>query len=1146
MTPNSQESSVGSHIGFMQFRRTLSAFEKRLFRSARASKLRAKSSQRRLRLESLDQRRLLAADLLWQASEVSASPMDDSPMHQPTWQERVAYVAQQVAGSEYYFVDEHGNVRAETPNVPSAPPEEKDDGDSAESDSGFTTQSPPYPYSQTFLLNSFPSSKHTIYLDFNGHTTTGTLWNSQITSGAAIVTPPFSFEGDNSFSNAELQRIQQIWERVAEDFRPFNVNVTTQEPPLHRLMRTGEFDEEWGIRVVIGPDTWYPGTFGGVAYVGSFNWSNDTPTFVFSDHLSNNEKFIAEAISHEVGHTLGLFHDGTSSVEYYAGHGTGPTGWAPIMGVGYSRELVQWSKGEYPGANNTQDDILVIVFTGGNGLSYRNDDHGNTRATATPLSISPTSWTASASGIIERSTDIDYFSFTTSGGEVSFLLNPFYRSPNLDILARLYNSSGTVIATSNPISTLDASFNLNLASGSYFLSIEGTGKAASGSDHGYSDYASLGAYTVFATIPPNLPDLVGWWADVQASELKWGQSFQVRGQVRNLGGLATSTPFYQDFFLSKNQVWGDSDDILLGWHWHTAPVPAFGFGPEFFITLTLPAEPPAGYPGAGTLYIGMMSDALNHIIELNETNNGPGDFAQTYDWDSFVAPPPDLVGGWTEILQPGKSMDSESEDSKEDRNAKQGEPVPSVVLNWGDSFQVKAQVGNFNIDTWVTAPFFQDFILSSNLQWGDEDDVLLDWFDHVDRVWIVGPIHYVTLTLPSSPPPGFEGQGPFYIGMKTDALNEIAETDETNNGPGWWGNARTFDWDWFLIQEATPATIADQFVYHSSYTGSGSAVDSSKVVAREGTAPQTLSYQNLINTSDGINGLVLDINDLASTSLTASDFVFQMSPLGLFDEASNPPSSWTTAPSPSSITVTSGSPSRLLLQWPNNTIQNRWLRVTVLANDNTGLQQDEVFYIGHLLGETTGESGGSYAVSFGDISPIRNALGNTVDVTSPVDIDKNGQVTFGDISAMRPYVGLNLRNITIPAASSGGGGGGGSGAAQSISSNQGASDDRIHGSLTTENWLDHRLGSVALPLLDRLEGRQSRSVTSDQQVDLDWTFGSSSNPLTNDDHDGKRSARRWLFGSMNDQTWDATKDGSLREDPTESLQLVDEFFATLV
>ena len=46
-----------------------------------------------------------------------------------------------------------------------------------------------------------------------------------------------------------------------------------------------------------------------------------------------------EAASHEAGHNLGLSHDGTRKTGYYAGHGD----WAPIMGVGYYREVSQWS-----------------------------------------------------------------------------------------------------------------------------------------------------------------------------------------------------------------------------------------------------------------------------------------------------------------------------------------------------------------------------------------------------------------------------------------------------------------------------------------------------------------------------------------------------------------------------------------------------------------------------------------------------------------------------------------------------------------------------------------------------------------------------------------------------------------------------------
>ena len=99
----------------------------------------------------------------------------------------------------------------------------------------------------------------------------------------------------------------------------------------------------------------YSCSCGGVAYIGIFDDTSDyyKPALVFYDALgAGNEKYVAEAISHEAGHNMGLAHDGTASTGYYPGHGSGATGWAPIMGVGYYQPLVQWSKGEYAGANN--------------------------------------------------------------------------------------------------------------------------------------------------------------------------------------------------------------------------------------------------------------------------------------------------------------------------------------------------------------------------------------------------------------------------------------------------------------------------------------------------------------------------------------------------------------------------------------------------------------------------------------------------------------------------------------------------------------------------------------------------------------------------------------------------------------------------
>ncbi len=352
----------------------------------------------------------------------------------------------------------------------------------------------------TFKLHSNPGATKRIYLDFDGHVTTGTYWNSDYTGGQSIVSSAFDLDGNlSSFSDAERTRIQLIWERVSEDFIPFNVDVTTEDPGAAALSNTGGADTQWGIRVVIGGGSWWTYGGGGITYVGSFNYSTDTPAFVFPSQLGNGaEKYTAECISHEVGHALGLMHDGRTSPveEYYSGQGSGNTGWAPIMGNGYYQNLTQWSKGEYLNANNTSEDDLAIITTQ-NGFSYRNDDRGDTNSTAALLNVSGaliSDW-----GIIERTTDVDAFTFSTGAGTIQINANPLDRGPNLDIFLELYDMANNLVASSNPTDLLSASINVTVTAQQYVLRVSGTGKGNPLTD-GYSRYASLGQYFLSGTI----------------------------------------------------------------------------------------------------------------------------------------------------------------------------------------------------------------------------------------------------------------------------------------------------------------------------------------------------------------------------------------------------------------------------------------------------------------------------------------------------------------------------------------------------------------------------------------------------------------------------------------------------------------------
>jgi hypothetical protein len=338
----------------------------------------------------------------------------------------------------------------------------------------FTTS---VPTSLPPIRHSRPGATRVLYLDFNGHTVTGTQWNSSAGAPSSYLCTAYDFDGNaGSFSPAEQNAIVLIWERVAESFRAFDVDVTTEQPAVFnnqtaRALFTGPRDANG----VANPSS---ATASGVAYVNVFgNATFATSTsvcFIYTDNATPSQS--AATASHELGHQLGLSHDGSSAGEYYAGHGAGEASWAPIMGSS-TRNIRQWSKGEYYDANNTQDDLAIITGK----LTVRTGDLPGTDTAATAL-------IANGSDLSQRSQfetpgDTDTFTFTTAGGALALTVGPIFTGGlsnrnSVDVAAELRDAGGSLLARADPADSSTATLNQTLAAGTYFLRLSPAAVAA--------------------------------------------------------------------------------------------------------------------------------------------------------------------------------------------------------------------------------------------------------------------------------------------------------------------------------------------------------------------------------------------------------------------------------------------------------------------------------------------------------------------------------------------------------------------------------------------------------------------------------------------------------------------------------------------
>jgi hypothetical protein len=313
------------------------------------------------------------------------------------------------------------------------------------------------------------SGGNVLLLDFNGHYVMNTMWN---VSGAFNCGP----------ANLTSEEMALVLQRVAADFTPFNVTVTSDESVYNNANSAKR------IRIVVTESWEWYGEAGGVSYLNSFTWGDNTPAFVFSTLLGYNVKKVAEACSHEAGHSLGLRHqstydeNGVKTSEYNWGQGSGEIGWAPIMGASYNQNLSLWHNGPNSISSITmQDDVAKIAAV----IGFANDEFSNSTSNATSLNSSKT-------GIINNSNDVDFFSANINNPK-SLSLVPANvgvnnEGGNLDLMLKIYNAQGVLLQSINDPLILNAG--INLSPGNYYLS-------ASTIDNQYAGrYGMLSKYTI--------------------------------------------------------------------------------------------------------------------------------------------------------------------------------------------------------------------------------------------------------------------------------------------------------------------------------------------------------------------------------------------------------------------------------------------------------------------------------------------------------------------------------------------------------------------------------------------------------------------------------------------------------------------------
>src|SRR5262249_54737402 len=206
-----------------------------------------------------------------------------------------------------------------------------------------------------------------------------------------------------------------------------------------------------------------------------------------------------------------------------------------------------WWYGQNTVSSTTYQNDLAVISS--NSFGYAPRATGSTVGTAHALTVS--GGTLSASGVLESMTQNDYWSFSTSGGTLSFTVSAPFSSAlgttygNLEPKIELIDSSGSVLVSWQDPGSSSVSWSGGLAAGSYYIVVgsHGISSAASATNYGFD----VGSYTISGTVSslPSAPTGLSTTPAVNQITLTWNSSGVTSYNIyrATVSGQEGSTPY---------------------------------------------------------------------------------------------------------------------------------------------------------------------------------------------------------------------------------------------------------------------------------------------------------------------------------------------------------------------------------------------------------------------------------------------------------------------------------------------------------------------------------------------------------------------------------------------------------------------------